>query len=122
MMNNKLIYYLSLTTILFLFSCNTSQIKEEQLRIDKNKSFIKNRLIIQFSGEEGRVDVLNRFDKYDARLIKDVNVSTHTHVLTYDTLKISPAKMKVKLEKQDGVKMLEFDKKLKLRKRGGGTQ
>ena len=121
-MKTKLVNLIIWATILLLYSCNTAQIKEERLRIDRNQSIIKDQIIIQFTGEADKIEVLNRFDKYSARIIKDVDPVNHTHVLRYDTLKIEPARMKVKLENQDGVKMLEFDKRLKLRKRGGGAR
>jgi hypothetical protein len=110
---------IALLAIFLVFqSCNSSRIKEEQEKIERSESFIKDQFIVQFVDDEGMKQVVSKYARYELKVIDAVNETNHTYVLSYDTLAIEPAKMKVRLEKQKDVQMLEFNKKLKLRKRG----
>ena len=100
-----------------MLSCQSARVKEENRRLADNPAFIKNQFIVRFSDEHETQKVIDRFAHYDLKVFQEIDVSRNTYVLTFDTLKVSPARMKIKLEDIPAIDMLEYNKKLTLRKR-----
>ncbi len=112
-------FYLPMVMLgmLLLFSCQTSHMKQENNRINADPSIIKNEIITQLINLDVIEGVELDFKKYRFKSEKVLSPHMKAVVFTYDTTRITPAKMMYKLNRDDRFVTVEFNKIISVRDR-----